>query len=44
MNTFKNNIYLVADLIIGARRTASGDIILYILIVEVRKELEVASE
>jgi len=41
---FKNNIYLVANLIIGARRIASGDIILYILIVEVRKELEVASE
>jgi len=44
MNTFRNNIYLAANLIIGARRTASGDIILYILIVEVRKELKTASE
>jgi len=44
MNTFRNNIYLAANLIIGAKRTASEDIILYILIVEVRKKLEVASE
>jgi len=44
MNIFKNNTYLVADLIIGAKRTASRDIILYIIIIEVRKELEVASE
>jgi len=44
MNTFRNNIYLAANLIIEARRIASGDIILYILIIEVRKKLEVASE
>ncbi len=44
VHTFRNNAYPAAASIVAARRTMRGDIILNTITIEVRQELEEATE